>query len=134
MYLSYYFEKNKVLYYDNLSNVRTKNDMIQWLKYFLVGIEQTSALAVKTLSAILSLKETIDRDIHMTFGRRSHSALKLMDELFSNPVITVEKAAVICKLSFKAANDLIGLLNKKQYLKEITGQSRNRVFIFEPYI
>jgi Fic family protein len=134
LYLSSYFEKNKVLYYDNLSNVRTKNDMIQWLKYFLVGIEQTSALAVKTLSAILALKETIDRDIHATFGRRSNSALKLMDELFRNPVITVEKAAVICKLSFKAANDLIGLLNKKQYLKEMTGQSRNRVFIFEPYL
>jgi Fic family protein len=134
LYLSSYFEKNKVLYYDNLSNVRTKNDMIQWLKYFLVGIEQTSALAVRTLSSILALKETIEREIHATFGRRSNSALKLMDELFINPVTTVEKASVTCKLSFKAANDLIGLLNKKHYLKEITGQSRNRVFIFEPYL
>jgi Fic family protein len=108
--------------------------MIQWLKYFLVGIEQTSALAVKTLSALLVLKETIDRDIHTTFGRRSNSALKLMDELFRNPVTTVEKAAVICNLSFKAANDLIGLLNRKLYLKELTGQSRNRIFVFEPYL
>lgn len=134
LYLSAYFEKDKGLYYDNLSNVRTKNDMFQWLKYFLVGIEQTSTLAVKTLSGIMTLKESIEKDIHATFGRRSTSALILMDELFKNPVTTVEQAAGICKLSFKAANDLIGILNKKLYLKELTGQSRNRVFIFEPYL
>ncbi|MFC1731443.1 Fic family protein, partial [candidate division KSB1 bacterium] len=43
LYLSTYFEKNKALYYNNLSMVRTKNDMLQWIKYFLVGIEQTSS-------------------------------------------------------------------------------------------
>jgi len=134
LYLSAYFEKDKGLYYDNLSNVRTKNDMLQWLKYFLVGIEQTSSLAVKALSGIMTLKESIEKDIHATFGRRSNSALILMDELFKNPVTTVEQAAGMCKLSFKAANDLIGILNKKLYLKELTGQSRNRVFIFEPYL
>jgi Fic family protein len=134
LYFSAYFERNKVLYYDNLSIVRTNNNMLQWLKYFLVGIEQTSALAVKTLSAILALKETIDKDIHANFGRRGNSALKLMDELFKNPVTTVEQAAAICKLSFKAANDLIGLLNRKLYLKELTGQSRNRIFVFDPYL
>jgi Fic family protein len=134
LYLSSYFEKNKALYYDNLSFVRTKNDMLQWLKYFLVGIEQTSALAVKTLSEMLSLKETIEREINASFGRRSNSALKLIRELFRNPVITVDKAALICNLSFKAANDLIGLFNQRQYLKELTGQSRNRVFVFDPYL
>jgi len=134
LYLSTYFEKNKGLYYDNLSTVRTKNDMLQWLKYFLVGIEQTSALAVNTLSAILILKDNIEKDIHGTFGRRSNSALKLMRELFKNPVTTVEQAAKTCNLSFKAANDLIGLLNKRHYLMELTGQSRNRIFIFEPYL
>lgn len=134
LYLSSYFEKNKGLYYDNLSMVRTKNDMLQWLKYFLVGIEQTSELATKTLSEILLLKETIDRDISATFGRRSISALKLNQELFKNPVITVEQASVKCNLSFKAANDLVGLFNQRQYLKELTGQSRNRIFMFEPYL
>ena len=134
LYLSSYFEKNKGLYYDNLSMVRTKNDMLQWLKYFLVGIEQTSELATKTLSEILLLKETIDRDISATFGRRSISALKLNQELFKNPVITVEQASVKRNLSFKAANDLVGLFDQRQYLKELTGQSRNRIFTFEPYL
>ena len=48
LYLSAFFEKNKSLYYDNLTFVRTKNDMIQWLKYFLVGVAETAENATTT--------------------------------------------------------------------------------------
>lgn len=134
LYLSTYFEKNKGLYYDNLSLVRSKSDMIQWIKYFLVGIEQTAAKAVQTLTDILKLKETIEIDINTNFGRRSNTALVLLQSLFVNPVTTIDKAATICSLSFKAANNLVMLMQQKKYLKELTGQTRNRIFIFEPYL
>ena len=55
LYLSAYFEKNKGLYYDNLTFVRSKNDITRWLKYFLVGIAETAENATQTLSAILKL-------------------------------------------------------------------------------
>lgn len=134
LYLSLYFEKNKSLYYDNLSRVRTHNDMLQWLKYFLVGIEQTATQAVNTLSNILKLKENLENEIRSTFGRRSNSALILLTALFKEPVITIDKAAKICNLSYKAANDLVTKMQENKYLKELTGQSRNRIFIFEPYL
>lgn len=134
LYLSLYFEKNKSLYYDNLSRVRTHNDMLQWLKYFLVGIEQTATQAVNTLSNILKLKENLENEIRSTFGRRSNSALILLTALFKDPVITIDKAAKTCNLSYKAANDLVTKMQEKKYLKELTGQSRNRIFIFEPYL
>ena len=134
LYLSLYFEKNKSLYYDNLSRVRTHNDMLQWIKYFLVGIEQTATQAVDTLSNILKLKECLENEIYSTFRRRSNSALKLLTALFKEPIITIDQAAKICKLSYKAANDLVTKMQESKYLKEVTGQSRNRIFIFEPYL
>jgi len=134
LYPSLYFEKNKSLYYDNLSNVRTKNDMLQWIKYFLIGIEQSAAKAVETLSNILKLKESIEKEINSNFGRRSNSAHTLVHFLFKDPVISIDKAAKECNLSFKAANDLVALMQKSNYLKELTKQSRNRIFIFEPYL
>lgn len=134
LYLSLYFEKNKSLYYDNLSRVRTHNDMLQWVKYFLVGIEQTATQAVDTLSNILNLKECLENEIYSTFGRRSNSALKLLTALFKEPIVTIDQAAKICKLSYKAANDLVIKMQESKYLKEVTGQSRNRIFIFEPYL
>ena len=134
LYLSLYFEKNKALYYDNLSRVRTHNDMLQWIKYFLVGIEQTATQAVDTLSNILKLKENIENEISSTFGRRSNSALTLLTSLFRDPIITIDRAAKICNLSYKAANDLVAKMQENKYLEELTGQSRNRIFIFEPYL
>ena len=60
LYLSTYFEKRKDLYYDNLNLVRVNNDMTHWIKYFLVGVEQTASLASQTLSNILRFKEDIE--------------------------------------------------------------------------
>ncbi|SHK09195.1 Fic family protein [Hymenobacter psychrotolerans] len=134
LYLSAYFEKNKNLYYDNLTLVRQKGDLVQWLKYFLVGIEQTATQAVATLSNILVLKATMEQDIHATFGKRAGSALRLLNALFADPAITVEKAATICAISYKSANVLVAQMQTHGYLQEITGQSRNRIFLFEPYL
>lgn len=134
LYLSQYFEHNKGLYYDTLTRVRTNNDMLQWIKYFLVGVEQTASKAANTLSNVITLKEIIESEINSTFGRRSNSALILLNSLFQNPIITIDKASKNCELSFKAANDLVKLMQEKQYLKELTGQSRNRIFVFNPYL
>ncbi len=134
LYLSSYFDKNKSLYYDNLTLVRTKNDMTQWLKYFLVGIEQTAAQAVTTLSEVFELKAGLETRLQSDFGRRSHTALKLMKELFVHPVITIAQAQKISGLSKKAANALVAIFAQQNILKEITGQSRNRVFVFEQYL
>ena len=134
LYLSSYFEKNKGLYYDNLMVVRNKSDMLQWLKYFLVGIEQTAGLAVTTLSKILLLKTELEKNLQVNFGRRSANAQLLLNALFVQPATSVEATLKICGISYKAANDLIGLMCKHEILQEITGQTRNRVFIFAPYL
>lgn len=134
LYLSSYFEKDKTQYYDNLMGVRHKNDMLQWLKYFLVGVEQTAALAVHALSEVLALKTKIEQGIQASFGRRSASAQVLLNSLFMRPVVRVEDVQNICQLSYKAANDLVSLMQKQGVLREITGQSRNRLFVFSAYL
>jgi Fic family protein len=70
LYLSSYFEKNKNLYYTNLTNVRTHNDMLTWIKYFLEGIIQTSKQATQALENVISLKKEHEEIIQRTFGKR----------------------------------------------------------------
>jgi Fic family protein len=108
--------------------------MAQWLKYFLVGIEQTAAQAVETLSEILQLKANLENRLENDFGRRSHMALKLMQQLFVHPVVTIAETQKISGLSKKAANDLVAIFVHYKILKETTGQSRNRVFVLEEYL
>ena len=56
LYLSDFFEKNKGYYYDNLMNVRLTNNLIQWIKFFLVGIIETSKGSIQVFKDIIDLK------------------------------------------------------------------------------
>ncbi len=134
LYLSVFFEKNKSLYYNNLARVREKNDLMHWLKYFLIGVDETARQASNTLSDILKLKEQFEKTIRGVAGRRTHSALALLTHLFKEPFINVKQAEGICDLSTKAANDLVNLFVQQGILKEISGKTRYRLFIFAPYV
>lgn len=134
LYLSTFFENPKDLYYDNLSSVRLKNDMVQWLKYFLVGIAQTAEHSVSTLSLILAFKSCSEQMIRATYKSRSTNAITLLHRLMENPYITVDEAAKLCTITFNSANTLIKLMVKDNLLKETTGQSRNRMFVCQPYL
>jgi len=134
LYLSAFFEKNKSLYYDNLTFVRTKSDMTQWIKYFLIGIHDTAEKSANTLSNVLELKEKWEVEINKSFGRKSHSASILLNNLLKKPVIHVNQVKEVTGLSYKAANNLVSDFIKVGILKEMTGQQRNRVFVFEAYI
>ena len=134
LYLSDYFERNKGLYYDNLTFVRQKNDMLQWIKYFLTGIIQTSEQAKRTFTSILKLKAEIEKDIQANLGRRADSAFILLQALFKKPVVRVRDVEQICSLSYKAAASLVSTFEESGILKEHTGQSRNRLFMFQQYL
>lgn len=134
LYLSTFFENPKDLYYDNLSAIRTKNDMIQWLKYFLVGIEQTASHAVETLSSILDFKRKAEDLIRSSYKSRSTNAILLLHRLLENPYITVDGAASLCNITYNSANTLIKLMTQDGLLMEITGQSRNRLFVCHSYL
>lgn len=134
LYLSSFFEKNKTLYYDNLTAVRTKNELNRWIKYFLIGIDETARKSADTLSNILKLKNDLESNLHKNAGRRGTTALKLLTTLFKTPVVNIKKVEETCSLSTKAANDLVNLFVKENILKEISGKTRNRTFLFYQYI
>jgi len=134
LYLSEFFEKNKSLHYDNLTFVRTKNDLIQWIKFFLIGVIQTAENSVSTLKEIMELKNFIEKEKILMLGKRSKQGLNLLHHLFSKPVVTIKDVQNLTNLSPKAANDLVKAFLKNQILSEITGYQRNRVFVFEKYL
>jgi len=134
LYLSTYFEKDKGLYYDNLTFVRTKNDMTQWIKYFLVGVEETALQATETLSKVLEIKTKLESKVNANFGRKSSSAIVLLNYLFQHPIVDVRDVQEATNLSYKAANDLVTDFIHAKIVIETTGQSRNRLFSFDEYL
>lgn len=134
LYLSDFFEKNKSLYYDNLTLVRTRNDLGQWLKYFLVGVIETAEKSVSTLEKIVDIKVHIEQNRIQSLGKRAKQGQLLLNNLFSKPIINVKDIQEITGLSSKAAYDLVKAFVETGILKETRGYQRNRVFIFEEYV
>ena len=133
LYLSDFFERNRKLYYDNLMIVREDNNITQWIKFFLVGIIETSRSGIKTFDGILQLQKQVDKKIQ-SFGSRSSKAKKVIEFLYKKPLINAEKASKIADISMPSAYKLISDLEKLQILVEVTGGQRDRTYVFEDYL
>lgn len=133
LYLSDFFERNRDLYYDNLMRARTRNDMSQWLKFFLEGIVETAKNGVKTFDGILQLQKILEEKLS-GIGARSADAYKVVEYLYSNPIIDAQTVATIINKTPKSAYNLIGVLEELAIIKEITGSQRGRLYLFEDYM
>ncbi|MGH9801333.1 MAG: Fic family protein, partial [Blastocatellia bacterium] len=91
LYLSAFFERNRDDYYRLLLGVSQRGLWDEWVRYFLLGIEQQSKDAVKRAARLLELHQQY-RD-RLQSARASALLLSLIDDLFAHPVTTVSSAA-----------------------------------------
>lgn len=133
LYLSDFFERNRILYYDNLMRVRTHNDLKQWLKFFLAGIIETAAKGVATFDDILKLKQTTEAKIQ-ELGARSSKGQQVLKYLLKRPMVDAAKVQEITGASSRTAYHLIEDLERIGILREITGAKRDKIFAFEDYL
>ena len=82
----------------------------------------------------MKLKDQLESAIRTSAGRRTHSALALLTHLFKSPVVSVKQVIGVCDLSTKAANDLVTLFVQRGIVREISGKTRYRLFLFGPYL
>jgi Fic family protein len=133
LYLSDFMERHRSLYYDNLMNVREKNDITQWFKFFLVGIIETAKNGISTFDGIMQLQKQNDKKIQ-GLGPRAANAQKITNYLYQRPVINAEKVSKISGISMPSAYKLIELLEKIEILIEVTGGQRRRMYVYEDYV
>ena len=132
LYLSDYFEKNKVAYYDSLTRVRVSNDLAQWIKMFLTAIITTAEKGKKTFQEILALQKRIDDKI-VCMGKRAKNAHLLINFLYRKPLIKTADVMEELKISQVSADKLIKTFREAGILEEVTGFRRNRMFHFSGY-
>ena len=132
LYLSDFFERNRILYYDNLTRVREKDDLTQWIKFFLVGVIETAKSSISTFDSILKLQKEVEVKIQ-TFGSRSHNAQLILNHLFQRPIIDAQKVKELTNLSSPSVYKLIDELEKLEILTEITGAKRGKLYLFREY-
>ncbi|MBZ0180121.1 MAG: Fic family protein [Melioribacteraceae bacterium] len=133
LYLSDFFEKKKSLYYDNLTFVRTSDNLAQWIKFFLVAVIETSDKGIQTFKEILRLKDEIEGKKLLSLGNRIQNGKTIVSHLYRKPIINVKEVEKILDVTTKPANRIIQDFVEMGILEEITGYKRNRLFLFKDY-
>ena len=134
LYLSHYLKMHRAEYYDRLMAIRNDGNWEAWLKFFLRGVGEVSQEAIETARRIFALRDEHRQAINKSMGSNTGSALRLLDYLYEQPIISVRLVEQHLKSSFVTANKMVEQFIKLDILNETTGRQRNRRYAYAPYL
>ncbi len=133
LYLSYYLKARRSEYYDRLTAIRTDGNWEGWLKFFLRGIYEVSLSATDVARQIMQLRET-HRQLISEKITSYGNALKLHDRMFEAPTFSINSAKDTMGCAFATAATVVEQLQEHGLVREITGNERNRLYQYQPYV
>lgn len=129
LYLSAYFERRRQEYYDLLLEVSQQGTWSRWLRFFLHGVAEQSKLAIRHARLLQQLRGEYRRRVMR--ARRSALLVKLADELFRTPVVTVRKVERLLDVSYRTARNNIDRLVALGILSEGVDRYRRKYYAGE---
>jgi Uncharacterized conserved protein len=133
LYISYFLKRNRIEYYDRLTEVRVKGDFEQWIKFFLLATYESAQDAINTIERIIKLH---DRNVEVVknTGKAAKTVMKVFNYLEGSPIIDIKKASVALELSFNAVSNAVNKLVESGILRQTENIRRSRVFAYEEYL
>jgi Fic family protein len=133
LYPSVAFKRRRQEYYARLAAVRTDGDWERWTAFFLDCVKDAADDGARVAQAIHALMGR-DRARVVHHERATITAVKLLDLLPSNPVLTVLRASELLGITAPPARKAIDLLEELGVLRETTGKQRDRVYAYHAYL
>jgi Fic family protein len=121
--LSAYFERHRREYYDHLLQVSRTGEWQPWVTFFLRAVHQESVGAAKQTRAILDLRAKYRDKMEL-----SARALKIVDDLFVTPAVTINQVAKRLRVTYPTAELLVRNLIAANILSADKSRKRNRIF------
>ena len=133
LYISYFLKKNRVEYYDRMTEVRTKGNYEQWIIFFLQAIMESAGDATSAIDELITLHDT-NTSVISKLGRASKNTMLVFDYLESNPIIDIGKTAEALSITFNTASSAVRRLVDAGILVQTGSGGRNRTFAYEAYL
>ena len=130
LYLSLYLKSNRIEYYDRLSEVRSKGNYEQWIKFFLRGIIETCNDGIATIESINSLIKSDEEKL----VKKSETTSKVFNYIKEHPIISIGVTATALGLSYNGVANAVKKMVAVGILHETTTKARDRIFEYSNYI
>lgn len=133
LYPSLYLKSNRTQYYELLQRVRTHGEWEDWLSFYLEGISETANNAAETITRLMALFSN-DRDKIRRLIPSTVTAEKILEVFQKSPVLNVNMLVQELKVSKPTVRRALTRLEDQSILREITGRSRSRIYIYSEYL
>ena len=133
LYISYFLKRNKIEYYDRMTEVRRKGNYEQWIKFFLSAVSESAEDAISAVNNLHKLHMENYAKIE-GLGRMKNSAIKLLEYVEQNPIIETQKTADALGISYNTTATAIKNLVELGILEKSKGESRSKTFAYEAYL
>ena len=127
LYLSYYLKRNQFEYYDRMSNVRLRDDYIQWIDFFLQGVIEIAKESIECINKLTTLRE------------KNKTLIKtndywLLEYLEMNPIIDAKKTSEKTSIDYSKVNRTIIKFVNLGILKVTDNSKKKRTYVYEEYV
>lgn len=131
-YISGFLEENKELYIDTMRQVSEKDNWEEWIRFFLIAVENQAIRNLEIAEEIKNLYEQMK--IEFTELLSSKWSLHTLDFVFTNPVFRNNKFTSSSGIPNATAASITKKLIDQGYLlqKEEASGRRPALFSFEP--
>ena len=133
LYISYFLKKNRVEYYDRMSEVRTKGNYEQWVRFFLQAIKECAEDGILTIDKLDELHKK-NLTIINSMGGRVKNTLLMFNYIETNPIIDIRKTSQALGVAYNTIATQVKRLIDAGILIQTDSASRNRTFSYKEYL
>lgn len=133
LYLSLFMKSRRDDYSRLLQEVRMAGAWEAWMEFFLSGVAETAEQASETARELVAMSDEHRKRIG-AIGRSASTAMRVHDFLQEKPIATVQTVADNLKVSFPTAAGALGRLTELGIVRESTGRSRGRLYVYSDYL
>lgn len=133
LYISYFLKKNRVEYYDRMTEVRTKGNYEQWVRFFLQAMLESAEDAIRAIDELTTLHDT-NMALISKMGRAAKNAMLVFEYLEANPIIEIRKTSEALGVAFNTVSSAVERLIDAGILVRTSEADRNRTFAYASYL
>ncbi len=135
LYVSTFLAQRRKDYYSMLDRARKGSEgVVEWISFFLDAVKRSAQDGIAVTRQLLDYDRNIREKLLPQLGKRSARGGALLTYLYNRPQVRAKDIHTHLKYSPQISQTLVKEFVRLNILREITGNRRNRLFVFERYI
>ena len=135
LYISYFLKRNRIEYYDCMTEVRRKGNYEQWINFFLQAVMESAEDAIHTIDQLTALHDKNMVLLMDGVAKRQADTLKrLFAYLEANPIIEINKTSQALAVDYNTVARAGAALEGKGNLKQSEQAGKTRIYAYSEYL